>query len=53
MEQKVFYLALGASRVMFLGLRPLGTIERLMSYEIIHGGEFNAARGTDQLDQRR
>lgn len=46
-------LAFGTSRVMFLGFCPLRTVKRLMSYQIVHGGELDAARGTDKLNQRR
>ena len=38
---------------MFLRFRPFGTVKRLMGHKIVHGGELDAARGADQLDQRR
>ncbi|CAB0033798.1 unnamed protein product [Trichogramma brassicae] len=49
----ITYLALGAGRVMVLRFGPLATIKCLMSHEIVHGSELDAARGADQLHERR
>lgn len=38
---------------MLLGFGPLGTVKRLMSDQIVYGSELDAARGADELDQRR
>lgn len=51
--KEITNLAFGASRVMLLRFRPFGTVKRLMGHKIVHGGELDAARGADQLDQRR
>lgn len=39
--------------MMLLRFGPLGTVECLMGDQIIYGSELDAARGTDELDQRR
>lgn len=43
---EVLYLALGTPRVMLLRLGPLGTVESLMSDQIIHRGELYTTRRT-------
>lgn len=37
---------------MLLGFGPFGTVERLMSNQIVYGSELDTTRGTDELDQR-
>lgn len=39
--------------MMFLRFRPLGAIERLMGYQVVHRSELDATRDADQLDQWR
>jgi len=48
-----FYLALRTPRVMLLGFRPFGTVERLMGDQIVYRSELDAACGADELDQGR
>lgn len=48
-----FYLALRTPRVMLLWFGPFRTVKRLVSDQIVHGSEFDAARGADELDADR
>lgn len=52
-KKNITDLAFGTVRRVILGLGPLGTVKRLVSREVVHRSELDAARRAYQLDERR